>query len=690
MRKSDKSRKKRVSSFASFQAHQKMLPLHIRVVACFSEKFRSPALLTRRSSLLPRRFILGTAGHIDHGKSSLVRALTGTDPDRLVEEKERGITIELGFAKLALKDVEFGVIDVPGHEKFVRAMVAGATGLDLVMLVVAADEGVMPQTREHLDICTLLGVKHGLVALTKTDLIDDEDWLELVKLDVQEALADTFLEEAEIVAVSSNDGTGFEELKRVLLQCAKQVQEKTRREQPRLPVDRVFEMKGFGPVVTGTLLSGRLRVEDQVTVLPERHSGRIRGLQVHGEAVDEALAGQRTALNIQGVGLRELHRGQVIVKGAVQTTTEFDAEVRLLSHLTGPLKHRASLLFHAGTVQIPCRLWLYTDSHMQAGESGFARILLEEPAVLLPGDHFILRGFQRFEGNGTTVGGGEVVDPFPPRRKRREAGLERLLRLTGEERDEALSLLIEEAGGHGIGQEALEQRLPGSWKETQKLLASLLSQGVVGQFDKAPPRYVHRSILDRLTQETLRRLEKYHEDFPLEEGISREELREFLGLGQDKLYPFLLRRMAQHHGVVTVEDRVRLASHQVELKAAEAAAESYLQHSYKEGGLTPPRVKELMEDLGLERKALKPVLQLLMRRDEIVKITDELYFARESIDGLRQQLVAFLQEHGEITPQQFKQMTGASRKFTIPLAEYFDQQHVTRRVENLRVLRKTN
>jgi len=338
---------------------------------------------------LNKQLILGTAGHIDHGKSSLVRALTGVDPDRLPEEKKRGITIELGFAKMQLGDMTFGIVDVPGHERFVRTMVSGATGIDLVILVIAADAGVMPQTREHLDICELLGIRSGMTVITKTDLIDDEDWLELVKEDVASTLEGTFLEESPIISVSSHTGQGLDELKKTIQKMAPTVKTKERRSLARLPIDRVFEQKGFGPVITGTLHSGTLQEGDQIALLPDGLSGRVRGLQAHGESIEKAVAGQRTAVNIQGIDLTDIHRGQVLIHSEqMEPTLEIDGFARLLSHLPSPIKQRASLLIHTGTVQIPCKIWLYDGDLLEPGESSYVRIRLDKPTVLLPGDRF--------------------------------------------------------------------------------------------------------------------------------------------------------------------------------------------------------------------------------------------------------------------------------------------------------------
>ncbi len=637
---------------------------------------------------MEKQLILGTAGHIDHGKSALVRALTGTDPDRLAEEKRRGITIELGFAELALGNYHFGIVDVPGHEKFVRMMVAGATGIDLVMLVIAADEGVMPQTREHLDICTLLGIKHGFIALTKVDLVD-EDWLELVKEDIRASLRGSFLEEAELVPVSSKTGEGLERLKRVLIKLAEETSSKERRGLARLPIDRVFEQKGFGPVVTGTLGAGLLKVGDSISLLPDGFEGRIRGLQVHGKPVEEAVAGQRTAVNIQGIDLHDIHRGQVLIKGqSLKPTQEVTAKVRLLKHLPKPIKHRAPMLMHAGTVQIPCRIWLYEEKNLPPATEAYARFLLEQPTILLPGDSFILRGFQRFEGYGTTIGGGTILDPFPPRRKRGPRYLKRLAVLDEGEPIDVITLLAEEAATQGISREQLQQQVNITEKELQRLISKLLNQGILIQFERDPIRYIHKSNLEFLFQQLEEKLSTYHAEHPLDEGMGREELREQLSINSPKLFNILLQRMEKKGILVISKEYVKLATHRVRLKELEEKVEKKLIALYEEAGLTPPRARDLPKLTGFNGEDITPVLELLARRGTLVRIVEDLYFSKRAIDALQEQLVAFLLENRTIDAQNFKKLTQASRKFTIPLAEYFDKQKITHRVGDSRQLRK--
>ncbi len=637
---------------------------------------------------MTKRLILGTAGHIDHGKSSLVLALTGVHTDRLKEEKVRGITIELGFAELSLGDLQVGIVDVPGHERFVRAMVAGATGIDIVALVIAADEGVMPQTREHLDICSLLGVKQGLVVVSKVDTVDEE-WLELVQDDIAGVLEGTFLEGAPILPVSSITGQGIELLKKELIKLGNQVESKAADGLMRLPADRVFEMRGFGPVITGTLVSGTLEEGDQIKLLPGDHIGRVRGLQVHGQSAQKVLAGQRTAVNLQGIELEDIHRGQVLVHAnTLDATSMFDAKIQWLSHLHKPLKHHAPLLLHTGTVQVPCRILIHNREPLQPGESTWVRIKLQDPTVLLPGDRLILRGFQRLEGHGTTVGGGVVIDPFPVWRRRDPGLASRLERLEEGELEDNLSLLSEDAGLAGISLAQLSQRTGRTQKRLEKSVGRLLSKGSMVMFEREPPRYIHKESVSQLATALEARLKQYHEEFPMEEGMPREALREQLQVDSLKLFNMLLQRLLKGNQIAQEGDRLRQASHKVRFAEQEAALQEALQKIYLDGGLTPPRARDLPELLQAEEEEIQPILDLLTRRRKLLRVHEDLFFDLDTFENLKQNVIQFLLEHETIDAQQFKQLTGASRKFTIPLAEYFDREKVTVRTGDVRKLRR--
>ncbi len=470
-----------------------------------------------------KHLILGTAGHIDHGKTSLVKALTGTNTDRLKEEKERGITIELGFAHLELPgDIQFGIVDVPGHERFVRAMVAGVGGMDLVMLVIAADEGVMPQTREHLEICQLLGVKQGLVALTKCDMVDEE-WLQLVVEEVRDYLAGSFLEEAAIIPVSSKTAHGVDKLRSALGQLANEVQEKSVDGSFRLPVDRVFTVPGFGTVVTGTLLSGEIATGDEVEILPSALASRVRSVQSHGRKTQRGSAGQRLAVNIQGIDHNDMSRGDVVVpRGVFRATRTVDARIDYLSSAPRDLKHRATLRLHSATYEVSAQVILLDRDTLAPGESAFVQLRLKSPVLLLPGDYFIVRSYSP----QITVGGGTVIDPAPPRRRRRSAQALELLHALDEGEDaDKLLLLTQESLLSGLTLEELVIRSGLSEKRIEAPLAGLLSQGLIVQVVRKPRIFLAKEAFESLKSLLVAGLEDYVQENPLKEGIGKEELK---------------------------------------------------------------------------------------------------------------------------------------------------------------------
>ena len=631
--------------------------------------------------------ILGTAGHIDHGKSALIKALTGTDPDRLKEEKLRGITIELGFAYLTLPTGQrLGIVDVPGHERFVRHMVAGATGMDLVALVIAADEGVMPQTREHLEICQLLRVKQGLVVLTKVDLVE-EDWLELVEEEVREALRGTFLEEAPLVRFSAVTGAGQENLLATLAELAAQVPPKPPTGIFRLPIDRVFTIKGFGTVVTGTAISGRLRVGEAVMVYPPGFKARVRGLQVHGQTVEEAVAGNRTAINLQGLEKEELERGMVVApQAALIPTRRLDAYLEVLASAPRPLKHRQAVRLHTGTgerVSLP--LLLAVDELPPRG-SGYVQFFLREPLALKPGDRFVIRSFSP----AFTWGGGVILHVHPARHKRFQApvlaGLETLEQGSPESQ---LSLYLEEAGAAGRSRAELEALL--SWDPAQLAarLQSLTSRGQIFLFDPENQRYLPASTAKELEAQICRHLAAYHQKNPLKPGLSKEELRRQLPpQAEVRLFNFLLARLVQEKQVVLEKDLVRLSTHKVTLAGDQEDLSRQLEALYRQGQLSPPTLKEAAAELKAPLSQIQQLLPVLVNQGRLVKVKEDLYFHQEAMAQLKAALVDYLKKNGTISVLQFKDLTQASRKFTIPLLEYFDSTRTTVRVGETRRLRE--
>jgi selenocysteine-specific elongation factor len=631
--------------------------------------------------------ILGTAGHIDHGKSSLIKHLTGVDPDRLKEEKLRGITIELGFADLILPTGQrLGIVDVPGHERFVRHMVAGATGMDLVALVIAADEGVMPQTREHLEICQLLKVKQGLVVLTKTDLVE-ADWLELVEEEVREALQGTFLEGAPIARFSAVTGAGTEELLHLLGELAAQVPPKPARGIFRLPIDRVFTIKGFGTVVTGTAISGRLKVGDAVVVYPNGFKARVRGLQVHGAAVEEALAGSRTAINLQGLEKEEVDRGMVVAPpGALLSGRRLDAFLEILPSAPRPLKHRQAVRLHTGTSERVALPLLLNEDELKPGTSGYGQFFLREPLALKPGDRLVIRSFSP----AFTWGGGLVLHVSPPRHKRRATEvLDGLATLEKGDPEAVLRHYLKEAGPAGRSRPELEALLPWDPVDLANRLNQLTLKGDALNYDPENPRYILSASARELEQQIQAYLGDYHKKNPLKPGLSKEELRRQLPPQMEvRLFNYLLNGLSQKKLIAVEKDLVRLAGHKVKLAGDQEEHSQRLAALYLKGELSPPTFKEAAAHLNLPPDRLKQLLGVLVNQGKLVKVKEDLYFHQEAMAKIKALLVDFLKKNGEINVLQFKDLTQTSRKFTIPLLEYFDAARTTVRVGEARRLRE--
>jgi len=632
-----------------------------------------------------KQVILGTAGHIDHGKTTLVKALTGIETDRLKEEKERGITIELGFAHLELPGGRLiGIVDVPGHEKFVKNMVAGATGIDIVALVIAADEGVMPQTREHLEICQLLDIRHGLVVLTKIDMVDEE-WLELVKEDLREFLADSFLSDAPVVEVSAVTGEGIPELLETLDSLVKTIPQREPGLFFRLPIDRVFVMKGFGTVVTGTTISGEIHTGDEVTVYPKGIIARIRGIQVHNREVEESRAGLRTAINLQGVEKAELRRGDIVAtRDSLKTTFMADVVLDLLPSAPRILKNRARVRFHTGTSEIISTVVLLDREELKPGERCFAQIRMEEPTALLPHDRFVLRSYSPVRA----IGGGKILHALP-RKKKRFSGavLKELEILDRGDLGEVTEQFVREAGFRGLEQKDLPFLTNGSRNKLSAALNALMARKKVLQYDREKGVLIHADFLERARKEILETLKNYHRDNPLKIGLLTEELRSrTVGSRNPKLFNYILGQLIGEGILVQEKELVRFKEHRVTLARDQEKARAEIEKTYLEAGLTPPYFKELKEKFP--GGSANDVLGVMLEEGTLVKVKEDLYFHRQALEELEKRLVAYLRENGEIDTPRFKEMTNASRKYTIPLLEYFDRTQVTVRVGDSRVLRK--
>ena len=633
-----------------------------------------------------RHLIVGTAGHIDHGKSSLVRALTGIDPDRLKEEKARGITIELGFAHARVGELTVAFVDVPGHERFVRTMLAGVGGIDAVLLVVAADESVMPQTREHFDICRLLRVPRGAVVLTKTDLVD-ADTLELATLEVKDLVAGSFLEGAPIVPVSAVTGQGLEALRAELARLAEGAGDRPRPRDgtARLPIDRVFSMKGFGTVVTGTLVSGRLGLEDQLTAAPGGVEVKVRGLQVHGQKRDQAEAGERVAVNLGGVGLGGVARGQTLSpSGAVAQTRRVDATLELLPGAR-PLTHGMRVRLHQGTAEILGRVSLVAPAAaIEPGQGGQGRIRLEAPAVLTRGDRFVLRAYSPT----VTIGGGQVLDPEPPRSGvRTEAAPRRFATLAiADDLTPALRTMLAEAGVAGLALGALARRAGVAPGRVGAVATGLVAGG---HAERAGDRLVAPHVLAERRAALLALVASHHKAQPLAEGLPREEAREKLFAAADvAVFEHVVQGLAEAKKLVA-RDRLALPTHKVALSGDDVRVRDLVEARCRAGGLKPPDTAELAAAAGVAAAVVDRVAGLLVRQKTLAKL-DTLYFHAEALEGLKRDTAALKAAAADgkatVDVASFKERYGMTRKYAIPLLEYLDRERVTRRVGDVRIV----
>jgi selenocysteine-specific elongation factor len=635
-----------------------------------------------------KHVILGTAGHIDHGKTALVKALTGVDTDRLKEEKERGITIELGFTSLDLPSgIRLGIVDVPGHERFVKHMVAGVWGIDLVALVIAADEGVMPQTKEHLDICKLLKVKKGLIVLTKIDLVDRE-LLELVKEEVMDIAETTFLKSAPILAVSSTTGEGIPQLISTLDLLAKEVEERSSNGLFRLPIDRVFVMKGFGTVVTGTMISGGLSLGEMVEILPSGLEGKVRNLQVYNRPVEKAVAGQRTAINLQGLEVSAIERGDVLVRSHTLTSTQLiDVYLEYLPTAPRPLRHRTKQRFHIGTNLTTASFFLLDREELAPGEAGYVQLRLDRPVVALPQDRFVIRG----SGTVQTLGGGVVLDAHPVKHKRFSSSvIEDLGLLKDGTGEQTIGLYILRSGMGGITFEELLNRVAVPPDEVETILRKMIQRGDILLVDSERLKVIDVHQYQRLREMALNELRSFHQRFAMKSGLAKEELRTKLPVELDvKLFQILLNELVQSKEMVLERDKLRLPDHQIS-SVDEKGLVKRVEESILKGGLQPPSSKELSEEWSEEEEKVRAVLEHLVHEGVLVKIKSGMYFHRIHFENLRERLITYLKRNKEITTPQFKEITGASRKYAIPLIEYFDQIKLTLRLGEKRVLRTSS
>ena len=626
--------------------------------------------------------IVGTAGHIDHGKTALVKALTGIDADRLEEEKRRGITIDLGFAHWETavpggEQLRFGFVDVPGHERFVRNMLAGVGGIDLVLLVIAADEGIKPQTREHFDICRLLSVQRGITVLTKSDLVDSET-LEIVRLEIEEFVRGSFLENSPVITVSSLKGTGLDELKQELVRAATDVSARNSTAIARLPIDRVFTMRGFGTVVTGTLIAGTIRKEDELDLLPLGKRVRLRGLQVHGAETAQAIAGERTAVNIAGVEKEHIARGMTLVSsGTLQPTSRMDAKLSLLASAK-PLKTGSRIHMHAFTSEVIATVRLLDSKQLPAGAQGYAQLQLSEAVVLIPGDHFIIRQFSP----AMTIGGGVVLDAMPLRKTTSKARLEFLKIVEAGDLESAVLARVARRAQEGMSVAQLTIETGTRSRDLEPLITQLVSSGALF---RRGALLLDSLVLQELTNKMKELVFDFHTKNPLVAGISKESLREQARLSAEVFDVALSVGTAKNVLSIT-SDLVHLPGRGIVMKDEEAESRKIIEQAFASAGLKVPALKDVLGGLKIDKSRAQKIVTLLLREKLLIKVSDELVFHRNALDQLRSVLAAQKAKTPKIDVARFKVLAGVSRKYAIPLLEYLDRERVTKRVGNERII----
>jgi selenocysteine-specific elongation factor len=633
-----------------------------------------------------KHLIAGTAGHIDHGKSALVQALTGTDPDRWAEEKKRGITIDLGFAHLDLDgDVRVGFVDVPGHERFVKNMLAGVGGIDLVLLVVAADESIKPQTREHFDICRLLNIPNGLVVITKCDLVD-RDMLDLVSLEVQDLARGSFLENAPVIAASAKTGEGLDDIRNELRRLAEGILVRPLSLPFRLPIDRAFVMKGFGTVVTGTLIAGSIHKDEEGEIFPEGRRARVRGIQVHNSAAESAVAGQRTALNLAGVETSEIARGMVLAApGLYQATQRLDCSLSLLPSAR-PLKNRSRVHFHSGTAETVAEVVLLDSKELAPGRQGYVQLRLAEPGLFLPQDRYIVRQFSPV----ITIGGGVVLDNLPERHRLLDPAVAEFLSVLEKGSDEErLELLVREAGEAVLPM--LTARMGRSEAAIEQLGRRLQAKKRLVMLGQPASLFIHAEHFLQLAGEVVKQLDSFHKSNPLVSGLAREDLR---GRVRDRrkqapsaaLFNAVLRQLEKAGKVEINGETVRQAGRTVELDPQERAARDQIAQAFESAGLAVPAAGAVLAGLKIDRARAAKILQLLLKEKVLVKVAEDLIFHSAALAGLRQLIARQKAKSNRINVGVFKELTGLTRKYAIPLLEYLDRERVTRRQGDERII----
>jgi selenocysteine-specific elongation factor len=635
--------------------------------------------------LTAKNIIVGTAGHIDHGKTELIKALTGVNTDRLKEEQERGITIDIGFAEMRLGDeLLIAFIDVPGHERFVKNMLAGAGGIDMVLLVVAADESIKPQTREHFDICRLLHIKKGVIVVTKADLVED-DILELVSMEINDFVKGSFLAGAPIVTTSIKSGKGLDQLKHALADVARQIESKDSSGLFRLPIDRRFSMKGFGTVITGTLVSGTLKQDSEVEILPRGLKTRIRGLQVFNKKTDKAFAGQRTAVNLHGVELSQIERGDVLVPvDTFRTSYLFDVKLQLLSGCPRALKDFARVRFHQGTSEIMARIHLLEDKSLEPGGETFAQLVLEGKTLCLPGDHFIIRSYSPI----TTIGGGIILDNLPSRHHGRKVSIvERLKILEKGELESSIIAFIEDAGAEGIEEKELIAHSGIELDTLTSIVKKLEEQDKIKIISKQPLKLLSFALFRSLCAKVLQEIEKFHQNNPFKKGMPKEELRAKVFRHTNQAMMDILFDSLRSEGKIGVlRENITLAGYKIELSPEDEKIKNELEKLFIQGALAPPETEDAFKKCKGERKKVETIFNLLIDQGVLIKISSSYIIHSTVLEELKTKLKDFAAKKEKINVSEFKELTNTTRKYAIPLLEYLDRQKITRRSGDERVI----
>lgn len=635
-----------------------------------------------------KHVIIGTAGHIDHGKTTLIRAITGRNTDRLKEEQERGISIELGFTYFDLPSGQrAGIIDVPGHEKFIKNMLAGVMGIDIVILVVAADEGIMPQTSEHLSILDLLGIKKGFVVLTKSDLVDSE-WIDMVEEEVRDEIKGTFLENSPIIRASSTSKIGIDEIINLVDQLTKVLEDKDLDDMPRLPVDRVFSMSGFGTVVTGTLLSGQLNLGDEVQIFPGDKKARIRTLQVHDKDATSAYGGQRVAINLAGLKKEDVDRGSIIAPvNSMSDTMMLDVKIKLIKNMSKTIDNRTRLRLYIGTKEVLCRIVLLDKDELGAGEEAYAQLRLEEEVVAKRGDKFIIR----FYSPMFTIGGGEILEPNPNKKKRFDDKVIKELEIKemGSSTDIIENIIEEKSKDFpttkeiAISTSMLEENLKeevDKLKEEEKVLSFQLTKDL---------HVIHKNYFNNVKDKILEELKSFHSKYPLRSGMPKEEIRSrFLKNAKPKVADAFIELLIEKDYLEQSLENIMIKGFEVKFNLEQLKINGDILKSFNENPYQPPRREDLEGIINAKRDEIEEVFISLLNSDFIVKLNEEVYLSKEAYELALAKLREHIENKGSISIGEYRDILNTNRKVALALLEYFDQMKITKRDKDTRILNK--